>query len=131
HIPGEPPVAAVAELIEARLWLADGDSAAARAVLTRLRDAQVPACPGLAQAVTVAEAETALRDGDRGRARAFLLLADGGGAARGDAVLAGAALCLAEGDFAGARQVLAPYLDGSAPATRGERAAALLAAAIA
>jgi hypothetical protein len=42
-----------------------------------------------------------------------------------------AGLLLAEGDFAAAADLVAPYLDGAAPATPQERIAALLVAAVA
>jgi LuxR family transcriptional regulator, maltose regulon positive regulatory protein len=132
HLPGEPPVAAVAGLIRARVLLADGDPTAARAALSRLRDAWATACPGLSRAITVAEAEAALRAGDGGRARALLLLAgEGSRAGRGEAGLAGAELALSEGDFPGALQAVQPYLIPAATATTWEQARALLAAAVA
>ncbi len=131
HVPGEPPVAALAELLRARILLADGDPTAARAVLSRLRETWTPACPRLSRAVTVAEAEAALRAGDTGRARVLLLLAGEGGPGRGDAVLAGAGVMLAEGDFTGTLRAIGPFLDGTMPSTTSERIGALLAAGIA
>jgi len=131
HVPGEPPMSALTELVRARILLADGDPTAARAVLSLLRDTWTAACPRLSQAVTVAEAEAALRAGDTGRARALLLLAGDGVPGRGDAMLAGAGLMLAEGDFDGALQAIRPYLDGTVPGTTSERISALLAGGIA
>jgi LuxR family transcriptional regulator, maltose regulon positive regulatory protein len=130
HVPGELPVAAAAELIRARILIADGDPTAARAALSRLRDAWAPGCPGLSEAITVAEADAALRAGDSGRARALLLLTDDGGGARGDALTAGVALLLAEGDYAAAVTAAKPVLEDQA-ATRWERISALLATAVA
>jgi len=109
-LPGEPPVPAIAQLLRAKVLLADGDPAAAAAGLGRLRDTWLAVCPGLSAAVTVAEAEVSLRAGDTGRARALLLLADGDGPGRGDATLAEGSLMLAEGDFAGALETVRPYL---------------------
>ena len=132
HLPGEPPVSDVAALMRARILLADGDAAAARAVLSRLRETWARGRAALVSAVTVAEAEAALRAGDAGRARALLLLADEGEEpGRGDALLIRAGLLLAEGDFAAAGELLGPCLDGVVPTTGQERIAALLLAAVA
>ena len=87
HVPGEPPVAAIRALIQARVLLADGATAAARAVLARLREGPPPGCPGLSSAADAAEAEAALRAGDLGRARALL---QPGGAGAGGAGTGGA-----------------------------------------
>jgi LuxR family transcriptional regulator, maltose regulon positive regulatory protein len=131
HLPGEPALTDIAALMQARILLADGDAAAARAVLARLRDTWARARPAMASVVTVAEAEAALRAGDTGRARALLLADDGEVPGRSDAMLVWAGLLLAEGDFAAAADLVAPYLDGAAPATPQERIAALLVAAVA
>jgi LuxR family maltose regulon positive regulatory protein len=132
HLPGEPALTDIAALMQARILLADGDAAAARAVLSRLRDTWARARPAMASVVTVAEALAALRAGDTGRARALLLLADDGEVpGRSDAMLIWAGLLLAEDDFAAAAELVAPYTDGSAPATPQERIAALLVAAVA
>ncbi len=132
HLPGEPPLTDIAALMQARILLADGDAAAARAVLSRLRDTWARARPAMASVVTVAESEAALRAGDTGRARALLLLADDGEVpGRSDAMLIWAGLLLAESDFAAAAELVAPYTDGAAPATSQERIAALLVAAVA
>ena len=72
HVPGEPPVAVIRALIQARVLLADGAPAAARAVLAGLREGPPPGCAGLYRAADAVEAETALRAGDLGRARALL-----------------------------------------------------------
>ena len=132
HLPGEPPVTDVAALMQARILLADGDAAAARAVLSRLRETWARGRPALSQVVTVAEAEAALRAGDTGRARALLLLADGGEQpGRGDVTLVQAGLLLAEGDFPAALELVGPWVDGTVAGTAQERVAALLAAAVA
>ncbi len=132
HLPGEPPVTDVAALMQARILLADGDAAAARTVLSRLRETWARGRPALGQVVTVAEAEAALRAGDMGRARALLLLADEGAEpGRGDVTLVRAGLALAEGDFPAALEVVGPRLDGTAPWTVQERIAGLLVAAVA
>ena len=144
HVPGEPPVAVIRALIQARVLLADGAPAAARAVLAGLREGPPPGCAGLYRAADAVEAETALRAGDLGRARALLWpggagLGCGGagpscgGAGRscGEPALARAGLLLAEGDFAAARDAAAACLDGAAALTLHERTRALLAAAVA
>jgi LuxR family maltose regulon positive regulatory protein len=132
HLPGEPPVTDVAALMQARILLADGDAAAARAVLSRLRETWARGRPALSQVVTVAEAEAALRAGDTGRARALLLLADEGEQpGRGDITLVRAGLLLAEGDFGAALELVSPLVDGVVPGTGQERIAALLVAAVA
>jgi LuxR family maltose regulon positive regulatory protein len=135
HLPGEPSVAVIRTLIQARVLLADGDPAGAQAVLSRLREGPAPATAGLSRAAAVAEAETALRAGDPGRAGALLRAGgDGGGdpvLARADLVLARAGLLLAEGDFRAARDAAAACLDGASALTVHERTRALLAAAVA
>jgi LuxR family maltose regulon positive regulatory protein len=130
HVPGEPPVALIRTLIQARVLLADGDPAAAQAYLSRLREGPAPAWAGLSRAAAVAEAETALRAGDPGRARALLRAGGDGGPGHGDLMLARAGLLLAEGDFGAARDAAAACLDG-AGLTVHERTRALLAAAVA
>ena len=87
HVPGEPPVAAIRALIQARVLLADGAPAAARAVLARLREGPPPGCAGLSRAADAAEAEAALRAGDLACARALL---QPGGAGPGGAGPGGA-----------------------------------------
>jgi LuxR family maltose regulon positive regulatory protein len=72
HVPGEPPVAAIRALIQARVLLADGAPAAAAAALARLREGPPPGCAGLSRAAIAVEVEIALRAGDPGRARALL-----------------------------------------------------------
>jgi LuxR family maltose regulon positive regulatory protein len=156
HVPGEPPVAAIRALIQARVLLADGAPAAARAVLARLREGPPPGCPGLSRAADAAEAEAALRAGDLACARALLQPAGaapgragtgaapsgagtggagtgcgGAGSGCGELALARAGLLLAEGDFAAARDAAAACLDGAAARTLQERTRALLAAAVA
>jgi LuxR family maltose regulon positive regulatory protein len=144
HVPGEPPVAVIRALIQARVLLADGAPAAARAVLAGLREGPPPGCAGLSRAADAAEAETALRAGDLGRARALLQPGGAGpgcggagpgccgaGPWCGEPALARAGLLLAEGDFAAARDAAAACLDGAAALTLHERTRALLAAAVA
>jgi LuxR family maltose regulon positive regulatory protein len=132
HIPGEPPVTGIVALMQARMLLADGDAAAARAVLSRLRETWARGRPALSQVVTVAEAEAALRAGDTGRARALLLLADEGEQpGRGDVTLVQAGLLLSEGDYQAALELVRPWADARAPATAQERIASLLVAAVA
>ena len=131
HVPGEPSVTAIRTLIQARVLLADGDPAAARAALARLHEGPLPGSAGLAAAAAVVEVETALRAGDPGHARALLRAHGEPGTGRGDLALARAGLLMAEGDFRGARAAVAPCLDGAAARTRHERTRALLAAAVA
>ncbi|HEY6279567.1 MAG TPA: LuxR C-terminal-related transcriptional regulator [Streptosporangiaceae bacterium] len=130
QLPGEPLVIEITALIQAAVLLADGDAAAARAALSRLREGWGRARPALAAAVTVGEAQAALRAGDPGRARALLLLADEGEEpGRTDASLVWAELLLAESDFPAALDAAAPGLADTA--TLRERTAALLVAAVA
>ncbi len=127
HLPGEPPVAAIRALIQAKVLLADGDPGAARAALARLREG--PASAELVRAAAVAEAETAARAGDLGQARALLGAAGDDGPGPAELALARASLLLAEGDFGAARDAAAACLDGTL--TVHERTRALLAAAVA
>ncbi len=127
HLPGEPPVAAIRALIQAKVLLADGDPGAARAALARLREG--PASAELVRAAAVAEAETAARAGDLGQARALLGAAGDDGPGPAELALARAGLLLAEGDFGAARDAAAACLDGTL--TVHERTRALLAAAVA
>ena len=147
HFPGEPPVTEVANLIRARILLADGDATAARATLSRLREAWGAADPAVADLMTVAEAEAALRGGDTGRARALLLMAEAAAPGwRADICLTRGWLMLADGEFQGALDAVRPWLAAGtgasaagAPAsvpgqpwgTRQDQIAALLVAAVA
>jgi LuxR family maltose regulon positive regulatory protein len=118
QFPGEPAVGEVANLIRARVLLADGDATAARAALSRLREAWGSDDPATSDLMTVAEAEAALRGGDSGRARALLLLAEAGADGwRADVCLARGSLLLADGEFADALAAVRPWLDG-VPGTR-------------
>jgi LuxR family maltose regulon positive regulatory protein len=131
-LPGEPPAAALAALTRARVMLADGDTAAARTALTRMREMHGSDHPALADVITVTEAEAALRNGDSGRARALLLLAEAGGeGARAGVSLARGWLALADGEFADALGTVQPWLDGAGSGTLPERIAGLLIAAVA
>jgi len=159
HLPGEPPVPVIRALIQARVLLADGDPAAARAVLAQLREGPQPACAGLSRAAAGVEAEIALRAGDPGQASALLRAAahgtsghgawgdgarcdaarcdgargDGapwyGGRAGADLALARVGLLLADGEFRAARDAAAACLGGTL--TVHERTCALLAAMVA
>ncbi|MGE5131562.1 MAG: LuxR C-terminal-related transcriptional regulator [Gemmatimonadota bacterium] len=148
HFPGEPPVTEVANLIRARILLADGDATAARATLCRLREVWGAADPAVADLMTVAEAEAALRGGDTGRARALLLMAEAAAPGwRADVCLTRGWLMLADGEFQAALDAVRPWLAGAggglagrgaggAPAgqplgTRHDQIAALLVAAVA
>jgi LuxR family maltose regulon positive regulatory protein len=130
HVPGEPSVTAIRALIQARVLLADGDLAGARAALARLHEGPPPGCAGLSAAAAAAAAETALRAGDPGHARALLRAQGEPGAGR-ELALARAGLLLAEGDFRAAHAAAAACLDGAAAPTRHERTRALLAGAVA
>jgi LuxR family maltose regulon positive regulatory protein len=131
HVPGEPPVAAIRALIQARVLLADGDPAAARAVLSGLHEGPRAGCTGLFRAAALTEAEAALRAGDAGHARALLRACGDGGTGPGELALARAGLLLAEGDFRAARDAAAVCLAAAGSLTRHERTRALLAAAVA
>ena len=72
HVPGEPPVAAIRTLIQARVLLADGAPAAAAAALARLREGPPPGCAGLSRAAIAVEVQIALQAADLGRVRTLL-----------------------------------------------------------
>jgi LuxR family maltose regulon positive regulatory protein len=138
HLPGEPSVAVLGALLQARVLVADSDPAGARAVLSRLREGPAPAWAGLARAAAVAEAETALRAGDLGQARALLRAAGAARPGAGEPARAGAGLLLAradlllaEGDFAAARDAAAGCLGAAGALTVHEHTRALVAAAVA
>jgi LuxR family maltose regulon positive regulatory protein len=133
QFPGEPSVSALTALIRARIMLADGDSTAATALLSRLRETWGPAHPALADVITVTEGEVALRVGNTGRTRAVLLLVEEGDQFdRADVRLLRGGLLIADGDFKAALDAVAPCLDGEADGvTRHEHICGLLTAAVA
>ena len=140
ELPGEPAAAVLRALTRARMLLADGDTNAARSVLIRLREVSAGDQP-LDQLLMVLDADIALRAGDTGRARIVLRLADAAGPPdTAGGYLTHGRLLLAEGDFAGALDAVAPVLgatDAAAEATHREaptlqeKIAAQLVAAIA
>ena len=123
ELPGEPAAAVLRALTRARMLLADGDTNAARSVLIRLREVSAADQP-LDQVLTVLDADIALRAGDTGRARIVLRLADAGGPPdTAGGYLTHGRLLLAEGDFAGALDAVAPVLgatEAAAEATHQE-----------
>jgi LuxR family maltose regulon positive regulatory protein len=137
QFPGEPSVSVMAALIRARVLLADGDGAAARTALSRLRESWGPAYPALSDMITVAEGDVALRAGHYGRARAILRIVEEG--AHGDRAsgrLLRGGLLITAGDFTAALAAVQPCLDDTVgPAaggvTRHERISGLLLAALA
>lgn len=133
QFPGEPPVSALTALIRARIMLADGDSTAATALLSRLRETWGSAHPALADVITVTEGEVALRVGNTGRTRAVLLLVEEGDQFdRADVRLLRGGLLIADGDYKTALDAVAPCLDGAVDGvTRHERICGLLTAAVA
>jgi len=106
-------ILSLASAARARLALADGDTSAARNVLTRLRYRCLNGGPSgpavLDEFLAPLEAEIAVGDGDFSRAR--LALAGMVPASNG-VRLAEARLLLAQGDSDGACSALEPCLDG-------------------
>jgi LuxR family maltose regulon positive regulatory protein len=145
RLAGEPAVAEVGALIRAQCAVAEGDTAQASAVLTRLREADEAGKAGqagaaaaaagepLGEVLTMLEAEIALAAGER--EQASRALADPAAArlpARADGQLSRARLLLATGDDKGALAAAQECLaDAAAGATRRDRVAALLTAAVA
>ena len=137
-VPGEPSVTAIRTLIQARVLLADGDPAAARAAVARLHEGPRPVSAGLA-AVVAATRRWRRRCGPVTPGTPARCCARTASRAPGAVSRApGAAswpwpggLLLAEGDFRAARAAAAPCLDGAAARTRHERIRALLATAVA
>lgn len=133
QLPGEPLVPSLADLIRARIRLADGDTAGARSLLARITDRQLPPDPALDRQLAVLTAEIALRSGDVGAARTVIGPADRGACpgCDGDCVMQGR-LLLAEGDFGGAIDWVAGCQDGPAgPGTLLEKIAGLLVGVVA
>ena len=140
-VPGHDPAAgnvilSLASAARARLALADGDTAAARNVLTRLRYRCLKGGPGgtdvLDEFLAPVEAEIAVRDGDFNRARLALIQAGqrpSGRPAAGTR-LAEAKLLLAQGDSEGALAAAEACL-ADARVTLHDQVCALVAAAIA
>jgi len=133
QFPGEPPISALTALIRARIMLADGDTTAATALLTRLRESWGPAHPALADVITVTEGEVALRIGNTGRTRAVLLLVEEGDQFdRADVALLRGGLLIADGDFKTALDAVVSCLDADPDGvTRHEQICGLLTAAVA
>jgi LuxR family maltose regulon positive regulatory protein len=130
HLPGEPRPAVLTALARARVLVADGDTAAARSLMIRLRERAGEAGPALRHAMTVLDGEIALRAGDCERARAVLAPGgDGEPEERADSRLACGRLLLAEGSFADAFDTVAPLL--AAGPDQAEKVGALLVAAVA
>jgi LuxR family transcriptional regulator, maltose regulon positive regulatory protein len=111
HLPGEPRPAVLTALARARALAADGDTAAARSLMIRLREREGGTGPALHHAMTVLDGEIALRAGDCERAR-MVLAPDGAGEPheRADSRLACGRLLLAEGSFAEALDTVRPLL---------------------
>ncbi|HEY7146598.1 MAG TPA: LuxR C-terminal-related transcriptional regulator [Streptosporangiaceae bacterium] len=132
-VPGEPSFRALAGLVRARVLLANGDTAGARGLVISLRELHAAGDPALDGVLTVLDGEIALRSGDTGRARMLLALTDDGQYFdRADGRLAQGRMLLADGDFKGALEAVAPCLDGSAEAvTLRDKVAALLVSTVA
>lgn len=133
RLPGEPDLAALADLIRARAALAGEDATGARAIVLRLRDTSASGDPALERLLTLLDCEIAIRTGDTARARITLLAAaDGLDADRADGRLMLGRLLLSEGDFAGCADAVTPVIDGTATeVTMRLKVAALVVAAVA
>ncbi|HEX3489198.1 MAG TPA: LuxR C-terminal-related transcriptional regulator [Streptosporangiaceae bacterium] len=139
QLAGEPRPEVIGGLIRAQRAIAEGDTAGARAVAARLREATPAGDEPLGQVLTLLEADIALAAGERERAS----LALSGATGTGDAAigLSKARLLLATGDDKGALEAAQACLDGAAGgtaagwaargATRRDRLTALLIAAVA
>jgi LuxR family transcriptional regulator, maltose regulon positive regulatory protein len=127
QLPGEPLAHILADLIRARVRLADGDPAGARSLLIRMGDRQLPPDPALQRQLAVLAGEIALRSGDPAAARTALGPADPGACpgCDGDCVMQGR-LLLAEGDFGAAIEMVAGCQDGAAGAAGAVAGATLL-----
>ena len=152
QLAGEPRPAVIGGLIRARCAVAEADTAGARAVAARLREASPAGDEALADVLSVLEADIALAAGERERASVALAGSMGAGCAgagdagagcadAGDAGDAGvrpsarlsrARLLLATGDDKGALEAALGCLEGPAGGvTRRDRVAALLTATVA
>lgn len=136
QLPGEPLAHILADLIRARVRLADGDPAGAGSLLIRITGRQLPPDPALQRQLAVLAGEIALRSGDPAAARTALGPADPGACpgCDGDCVMQGR-LLLAEGDFGAAIEMVAGCQDGAAGAAAGgtllDKIAGLLVAVVA
>ena len=137
QLAGEPSVAVVSGLIRAHCAAAESDTAAARSILLRLREAHAADDQPLNEVLTALEAGIALAAGECDQAS---LLLGGDPATRRPAQPEGqpegqlcrARLLLAAGDDAGALQVAEVCRNGSAQdVTLRDRVAALLITAVA
>jgi LuxR family transcriptional regulator, maltose regulon positive regulatory protein len=134
QLAGEPAVAVVSGLIRAHCAVAESDTAAARSIVMRLREASAVDDHALGDVLAALEADIALAAGDR--ERASLVLGGDAGAAgppvRADGRLGRARLLLATGDDKGALAAARACLDGpAADLTARDRVTALLIAAVA
>ncbi len=132
-MPGEPAAHILADLIRARVRLADGDLTGARSLLIRITGQQPPPDPALTRQLAFLAGEIALRSGDAGAARTALGPVDRGACpgCDSDCVTQGR-LLLAEGDFGGAIEMVAGCQDGAAAgATLLDKIAGLLVAVVA
>jgi len=136
QLPGEPLAHILADLIRARVRLADGDPAGARSLLIRITGRPLPPDPALERQLSVLAGEISLRSGDAAAARTAVGPADPGACpgCDGDCVMQGR-LLLAEGDFGGAIEMVAGCQDGAAGAAAGatllDKIAGLLVAVVA
>ncbi len=125
QLPGEPHAGILADVIRARVRLADGDSAGARSLLIRITGRPLPPDSALQRQLAVLAGEIALRSGDAAAARTAIGPADRGACpgCDGDCVMQGR-LLLAEGDFGAAAEMVAGCQDGAAGAAGPAGAAA-------
>ena len=122
QLAGEPGPAIIGGLIRAERAIAEGDTAGARTVAARLREATPAGDQPLGQVLTLLEADIALAAGERERAS----LALSGATGSGDAAirLSKARLLLATGDDKGALEAAQSCLDGAAGSAAAGSAAA-------
>ncbi|HKR68830.1 MAG TPA: LuxR C-terminal-related transcriptional regulator [Streptosporangiaceae bacterium] len=120
-------ILSLAAVARARLALADGDTGAARNVLTRLRYRCLNSGPSgpavLEEFLAPLEADIAVRDGDFSRARLTL-----DGTRPASSRLAEAMLLLAQGDSEGALGAIEPALAGTAVGLHDQVCALVIAA---
>jgi LuxR family transcriptional regulator, maltose regulon positive regulatory protein len=130
QLAGEPAAAVIGGVLRAQRAIAEGDTAAARAAVARLREASPAGDEPLSQVLTVLEADIALAAGEQ--ERASLVLSGSSGAGDAAIRLARARLLLAAGDDKGALEAAQDCLDGAGgDVSRRDRLAALLTAAVA